>query len=356
MARNPSFIYWLLDAGNEIVKLGRCKDAEELVNVRLKSHRTSNPTIRFLFAVEGDSNAETQIKKFYKDQAVNNGGENLRLNDHLRDYLSWVGEQPWAACSVEEVLSPFGHFPHPNRHPYEWEWRKREAPKAAAVSQLEMFPVDKREELCGILMPLPAEQRLSSFARDSNDWYTPVMYVESARRVMGGIDLDPASCFFANQIVQAAEIYTEAEDGVCAVNRWHGRVWLNPPYQGQAAPFAHRLIAEYDKGNVQQGIMLLNSWSNSAKWFHPCFRFPICWSGRIAFIGGGPAVVAQMDESGAKKSPQNGSCFVYVGPNVDQFVAEFSKYGHITPPALNATSPSACALMDEVEPPLEEAA
>src|SRR5262249_26019703 len=85
---------------------------------------------------------------------------------------------------------------------------------------------------------------------ETNEWYTPASYIESARRVLGGFDLDPASCEEANRIIQAAQIFTECprpckgkdwctHDGMA--QRWKGRVWLNPPYGRLAGDFIVRL-------------------------------------------------------------------------------------------------------------------
>lgn len=61
----------------------------------------------------------------------------------------------------------------------------------------------------------------------SGERYTPAHVAEGARAVMGGIDLDPASCARANEIVKATKYYTRAENGLR--RPMSGRVILNAP-------------------------------------------------------------------------------------------------------------------------------
>lgn len=65
----------------------------------------------------------------------------------------------------------------------------------------------------------------------SNEHFTPPEVIEAARALMGGIDLDPASCEEANRIVKADEFWSVEHDGlaIAATDGWHGRVFLNPP-------------------------------------------------------------------------------------------------------------------------------
>ncbi len=64
-----------------------------------------------------------------------------------------------------------------------------------------------------------------------NEWYTPDEFLDLARQVMGGIDLDPASSEIAQQRVDAKIYFTQDDDGL---NKdWSGRVWMNPPYEGR---------------------------------------------------------------------------------------------------------------------------
>ncbi len=169
------------------------------------------------------------------------------------------------------------------------------------------------------------EQSLSVLlSSKSVEWHTPSQYVEAARRVMGGIDLDPASSAAANQTVRASRFYSEADKGLAALP-WYGRVWLNPPYGKTGATsnqelWTGKLISEYRRGNVTAAIALIN-FVPGYKWFAPLWQFPICSVDHcIKFLraDGRPA-------GSAKAS----SAFVYFGPNEAGFKLEFSRFGPV---------------------------
>ncbi len=61
----------------------------------------------------------------------------------------------------------------------------------------------------------------------TNEHFTPPDIVERARALLGGFDLDPASCEEANKTIGASRIYTIEDDGLS--KDWSGRVFLNPP-------------------------------------------------------------------------------------------------------------------------------
>ena len=82
-------------------------------------------------------------------------------------------------------------------------------------------------------------------------------YIESARTVMKGIDLDPASSDELNKSIKASIHYTIEEDGL--QQEWLGRVFLNPPWSGQAEKFVNLLLLSYRKRAVTRAVLLLPS-------------------------------------------------------------------------------------------------
>lgn len=183
----------------------------------------------------------------------------------------------------------------------------------------------------------------------NNEWYTPVKYVEAARAVMGGIDLDPASCEMANRTVQARRYYTKEENGLS--RQWKAKsVWLNPPY-GRVKPeltgsthsfqkmFAHKLLSEYRSGNVEQAILLSLGNPNSV-WFQPFFDYILCFHrDRIRFDR----------PDGTEGHFGFPLAFVYLGPNESRFAEIFSQFGRIVKAIDAPRQPIATSSLWEVE-------
>lgn len=161
--------------------------------------------------------------------------------------------------------------------------------------------------------PAPVYRHVSD---DSYEWYTPTEYIEAARRVMGGIDLDPASCASANEVVGASAFYSLEDDGL--TREFRGRVYLNPPYSYPAVEqFCQRLVEEYNAGKVKQAIVLVNNSTDSA-WFHDLARAcgAFCLTrGRVRYWGPNSAQARQ------------GQAFFYLGPARAAFMREFAAFG-----------------------------
>lgn len=152
----------------------------------------------------------------------------------------------------------------------------------------------------------------------NNEWYTPSEFIESARIVMGGIDLDPASNALANETVKAKTFYSIEDDGL--VQDWCGRVWLNPPYSSDlVSRFANKTADEYINGNIDEAIVLVNN-ATETGWFSVLVevaRAIVFPRTRIKYYGA----------DGVKNSPLQGQAFIYIGENHKKFLDEFSTYG-----------------------------
>jgi hypothetical protein len=154
------------------------------------------------------------------------------------------------------------------------------------------------------------------------EWWTPRKYIDLAVAVMGGIDLDPASCQGANDLIGATEFYDAGGEN----KPWHGRVWLNPPYGKQTKLFVNKLIFEHRIGRVSEAVLLLNVITLDRGWFRPLWQFPMCFHyGRVKFTS--PDVLSGKIKS--VSTPPTGSVFVYLGENREQFAAIFEAVGAV---------------------------
>ena len=167
---------------------------------------------------------------------------------------------------------------------------------------------------------LEAPDRRADLQTGEMEWYTPALYIEKARRVLGEIDLDPASCDAAQATVKATSFYTVEDDGLS--QKWFGRVWLNPPYAGKlVAEFAEKMVASWNAGDLNAAFMLTNAYTETS-WWHALAEASsaICFTrGRIKFES----------PHGEKCAPTNGQSFFYFGDELELLREEFSDLGMI---------------------------
>lgn len=153
-----------------------------------------------------------------------------------------------------------------------------------------------------------------------NEWYTPPEHIETARRVLDHIDLDPASSEAANDRVRAEQYFTQADNGLD--QEWSGKVWMNPPYaQPAIQQFVEKLVSEYQSGRVTEAIALTHNYTDT-RWFqHAAMACrAICFTrGRIGFLS----------PSGERAAPTQGQAFFYFGDNPERFAEQFRGIGFV---------------------------
>jgi phage N-6-adenine-methyltransferase len=155
----------------------------------------------------------------------------------------------------------------------------------------------------------------------SDEWFTPVPYIKAARAVLGDIDLDSATCAFAQSRIRASSFFTKQHDGL--KQRWRGRVWLNPPFS-RIADFTAKLVREVKAGHVTAAILLANGCTDTA-WFHEAASAcsALCFTrGRIRFE----------QEAAPVESPPQGQTFFYFGTDVATFRRVFDSIGLVVVP------------------------
>lgn len=163
--------------------------------------------------------------------------------------------------------------------------------------------------------------RLGHLSQESFEWYTPKKFIDAACKVLGAIELDPASSEQANRIVKATTFYDQTRDGL--TKTWNAKtVFLNPPYckagnTSNQDRWTAKLLREYKRGNVKEAILLVTT-ATETIWFHRLMPFPMCFvKGRIQFT----------TPTGKKGGATKGSIFVYLGRQPEKFYQIFRRFG-----------------------------
>lgn len=211
----------------------------------------------------------------------------------------------------EKHLRPLASLPTESQR-HVWESVIASAPNGKVTANHVQSVVDAYKADCEPILPHVAHNS------GNNEWYTPAEYIEAARRVMGGIDLDPASSAIANEVVNAGNFYTAEDNGL--EYPWFGCVWMNPPYASElVGEFADKMAWEYRQGNVTEAIVLINN-ATETRWF----RTLIDAASAVAFPS---SRVKFWKPDGDLGAPLQGQAIIYLGNAPGVFLSEFRTFG-----------------------------
>jgi phage N-6-adenine-methyltransferase len=204
--------------------------------------------------------------------------------------------------NTERNLQPLQLSPDSEQEDEPREW----------LEEPEEYEDEEDEPEVDIAEPASESRPHVSYNSGENEWYTPPVFIELARDVMGSIDLDPATSAFAQETVLAETYFTKEDDGLS--RPWSGRVWMNPPYEkGLIDQFIDKLALHFEAGNVEQFVVLVNN-ATDTRWFARLLEvasavvFP---TGRVRFLR----------PDGERGAPLQGQALVYGGPNAERFAS-----------------------------------
>lgn len=170
----------------------------------------------------------------------------------------------------------------------------------------------------------------------TDEWGTPSDIIERSRRVLGTIELDPASSVEFNRTVRAERFLTKEDNALTCAWPEARTIFLNPPggklkNRSLAALFWERLMQQLLSGEFDHAIFLgfsleqlQTTQTKSCALSIISGQFPFCVpSKRVAFV----------DVNGKPGSqPTHSNIIVYIPGLVDRrdlFRSEFSSLGDV---------------------------
>lgn len=294
------YIYFYGTENGGEVKVGHTRQAPTDRRLQHENQAGHDVPMRTLAVVLGQRSDEEAVKRhFAPHRSRPRSKEWFRAGEEVRAYLRWLRDLPFVARDDKTLnrLAPVDAsewLPNGNRS---------KEPKQLRLEDADGWPDPWADLDLDHVM--------------EGDFYTPAVLIEAAREALGDIDLDPASCAEANEVVQAKRFYSFHENGL--VHDWYGRVWLNPPY-GNWFDWAPKVLQELDSGRIEAMCLLSTTRVITAQSFHVLVRRAdalFVANGRYRFWG--PKA----------KEPDEGHVVFYYGDTTDGFCEAYAPLGTV---------------------------
>lgn len=235
-------------------------------------------------------------------------------NDETLEYIKEWTQQSYVATgnTFDEIDRKLARYPHIDNGSC---W----LPPRNRTKRIGFFPI--KHEPDGSW-----SEYLDKVGEDS--YYSPDLYTAGAREVMGGIDLDPASCGLANKGdggahkgVRAKTFFDISQDGLG--QEWYGRVWINPPF-GEWQHWSRKCEKELLSGRVTELCIFLGTTTITNSGFARLKKMA-----QALYIPDGRKHGNTWGPKSILTSAYQGHCLFYWGPNAEKFKEVFSEHGSV---------------------------
>jgi hypothetical protein len=311
---DTTWIYFLSIDNGRAIKIGHSRQVRgKRITQHSKSHLGHTVVIEPLCEVRGTVSDEGSIHRYFNQFVLPGECEVFTPASEIVDYIRWLRDRWWVVTpdtsNTEREAMPAVSFsdwmPSPDR-------RKPRQTRIPGIGD-DLLP-GFRGALSLPGGPLDIGEREIT----GDDFYTNEVIIRAARKLMGRIDVDPASHAIANRVVQAGTFYTISDNGL--TKHWGGKVWINPPFSAWSS-WVPKILSEWDSGRIDEMCVLSAMRTVTAQYFNPLLeacKATCIIKGRIKFWGGK-----------AGDSPDDGHCIFYFGKNRELFKECFSELGAV---------------------------
>lgn len=263
-----------------------------------------------LAAIRGTKKDEKDMRASFRMRPHGNRTEYIEPDQDAVEYVNWLRSQYFVSPDGKDhadgfpVVEPSLWLPAPGRS------HQRPEPDPAKMIQ----DYETRTDHLGGT----AWAWLIDPAASIQDYFTPPELIQAARTAMGGIDLDAASHWIANREHRIPEYFHVNRSAF--ENRWHGRVWLNPPY-GDNAPWFREILRYTASGDVEQLCMLSPVWAFTTAIARPVMRL----SSAFVLLNPTPSFWGNARGRTGTNNPHG---VLYMGDRPKEFLRAFAKHGY----------------------------
>ena len=299
MRADSTWIYFLSVNDGERIKVGNSRKPR---GVRQNQHAKTlagKIKVDLLCEVQGKVADEKFVQQYFAAAAIDGETGVFRPTVEIVEYIRWLRDRYFVCTDETTDLERESMV-----IPCATEWLPEPSRRKSKPKTISLFDSD----------PLVMGTREIT----GDDFYTNEVVIACAHRLMGGVDLDPASHVVANKVVRAERFYTISDNGLA--QPWAGRVWLNPPFSAWQE-WVPKVLSEFASGRVTEMCVLSAMRTVTAQYFAPMLNgcAAVCvMHGRKKFWGGK-----------AGDSPDDGHAIFYFGQRRSAFRREFATLGTV---------------------------